>query len=83
MIVRNEASRIERCLRFALPSVSSYAILDTGSTDDTVAVIERLAVEHGVTGRLGHLPFIDFSQARNAALDLRSSRTQTASTTSS
>lgn len=35
MIVKNEASSIERVLRNALPFMDQWMILDTGSTDGT------------------------------------------------
>jgi len=41
MIVKNEALIIERALVSLLPVISCYVILDTGSTDDTVARITR------------------------------------------
>ncbi len=70
MIVRDESARIGRCLRATLPFVDSYAILDTGSTDETPAIIRGIAGELKKDGRVGHASFVDFSQARNTALDL-------------
>jgi glycosyltransferase involved in cell wall biosynthesis len=67
MIVRNEARCIARCLRGVRPWVDEMIVLDTGSTDDTVA----LAVAEGA-----HVQTFswaeDFSLARNAALALSS-----------
>jgi glycosyltransferase involved in cell wall biosynthesis len=74
MIVRQEARIIERCLTALVGVVHDYAILDTGSTDDTVAKIEAFSSLTGVTGRE---PFRNFEQARNAALNL--ARTTTCS----
>ena len=68
MIVKNEALIIERALASLLPSISSYVILDTGSTDDTVARIRRFFDASGVPGELHRGSFINFSQARNDAL---------------
>ena len=67
MIVRQEARIIERCLAALVGVVQEYAILDTGSTDDTVAKIEAFRSLTGVTGTE---PFHNFEQARNAALKL-------------
>ena len=67
MIVRQEACIIERCLSALVGVVHEYAILDTGSTDDTVAKIEAFRSLTGVTGTE---PFHNFEQARNAALKL-------------
>ena len=64
MIVRNEAERLERCLRSVAGFVDEMVLLDTGSSDATVAIAEGLgAVVH-------HLPWPgDFAPARNAALE--------------
>jgi glycosyltransferase involved in cell wall biosynthesis len=70
MIVKNESAIIERCLRSVLPHVDTFLILDTGSDDDTIEIIERLAAEHGVPGRVHMGGFQNFSQARNDALSL-------------
>jgi len=63
MIVRDEAERLERCLSSVAEFVDEMVLLDTGSTDDTVAIAERCgAVVH-------HLSWPgDFAPARNAAL---------------
>lgn len=63
VIARNEARCIARCLESARPHVDAMIVLDTGSTDDTVAIAEAC-------GATVH-PFTwcdDFSAARNAAL---------------
>ena len=41
MIVRNEAAVILRCLSSVRPFISHWAIVDTGSTDQTRALIRR------------------------------------------
>jgi tetratricopeptide (TPR) repeat protein len=63
MIVRDEAERLERSLSSVAGFVDEMVLLDTGSTDDTVAIAERCgAVVH-------HLSWPgDFAPARNAAL---------------
>ncbi|MCP9928999.1 glycosyltransferase [Cyanobium sp. CH-040] len=63
MIVRDEAQRLERCLASVAGFVDEMVLVDTGSSDDTVAIAERCgAVVH-------HLPWPgDFAPARNAAL---------------
>jgi len=67
MIVKNEAARIERCLRSVLPYVKFAAIVDTGSTDDTKEIIKRVCLEHGVLAMISDGTFENFSQARNDA----------------
>jgi glycosyltransferase involved in cell wall biosynthesis len=64
VIARNEARCIARCLTSARPHVDAMIVLDTGSTDDTVAIAEAC----GAT--VHHFDWCDdFSAARNAALD--------------
>ena len=70
MIVRNEADKILRCLHSAGPHVACYAIVDTGSTDGTQVLIEEFFDKLDIPGVITDAPFKNFSQARNAALDL-------------
>lgn len=69
MIVRNESKIIERCLASALPYIDTWAITDTGSTDDTPAKIAGFFAKHDLPGQLTHAPFENFAQARNIALN--------------
>jgi glycosyltransferase involved in cell wall biosynthesis len=69
MIVRNEDARIERALKSALPYITSIAVVDTGSTDNTKAAIREFAGDHGIMHLIEDAPFEDWSQARNAALE--------------
>ena len=48
VITKNEAHRIERCLR-SVTFADQVVVLDSGSTDDTVAVARRLGAEVQVT----------------------------------
>ncbi len=68
MIVKNEAVSIKRTILSVKGIVDRYTILDTGSTDDTVALIKS---EFGDTpGEVYEEPFLDFSSTRNRVLDL-------------
>ena len=69
MIVKNEADRIERCLASAIPHIDAIVILDTGSTDNTKALIAAFAALHGIPCQVFDGEFRNFSQARNEALD--------------
>lgn len=65
MIVRDEARCIGRCLDSARAHVDQMIVLDTGSTDGTVALAQAAGAEvHRFTW------IDDFAAARNAALDL-------------
>jgi tetratricopeptide (TPR) repeat protein len=65
VIARNEAACIERCLRSAKPFVDRMVVLDTGSTDDTVARAKACGADVHEMAWTN-----DFSAARNAVLDL-------------
>lgn len=63
MIVRDEAERLEACLRSAAPYVSETIVVDTGSRDGTPGIAERLGA------RVFHHAWeSDFAKARNVAL---------------
>jgi glycosyltransferase involved in cell wall biosynthesis len=63
MIVRDEAQAIDRALASARPYVERMIVLDTGSTDGTPQIAQRLGAEvHGFEW------CDDFARARNAAL---------------
>lgn len=70
MIVKNEAVRIERCLGSVLPWISTFAIVDTGSSDNTVQKVNDFLYGAGKNGLTIEKPFVDFSTSRNHALEL-------------
>jgi Flp pilus assembly protein TadD len=64
MIVRNEDKRLGRCLTAARPWVGEAIVVDTGSTDGTVALAQSFGA------RVLHFAWCDdFAKARNHALD--------------
>lgn len=70
MIVKNEARCIEKCLDAALPFVDEAVIADTGSTDDTVEIISRVASGQAKHVHLYHFEWTgSFSDARNFTLE--------------
>lgn len=69
MIVKNEEAIIERSLLAALPYISCAYILDTGSTDRTVELINSLFTSRGVPCVVVTSTFVDFAHSRNEALD--------------
>ncbi len=64
VIARNEATCIERCLLSAKPFVDRMVVLDTGSTDDTIAIAQACGAHVSQMTWQN-----DFSAARNAALE--------------
>jgi tetratricopeptide (TPR) repeat protein len=68
MIVKNEEKILARCLTSVLPVLACYEITDTGSTDKTKEIIRETLKD--IPGHIHEVPFRDFSQARNAALEI-------------
>jgi glycosyltransferase involved in cell wall biosynthesis len=67
-IVKNEVDRIERAMLSVAPYITSYAVLDTGSTDGTQDKIIKFFEERNIPGVVEDGAFENFSQARNDAL---------------
>jgi glycosyltransferase involved in cell wall biosynthesis len=67
MIVKNEASVIERCLARVAPLLDYVLIADTGSSDDTVQRIEDFLSRSGIPGHVVHHPWVNFAHNRTAA----------------
>ena len=68
MIVKNESRIIKRMLESVLPLIDCYCICDTGSTDNTIEVIETFFKEKQIPGKIVHEPFQHFAHNRNVAL---------------
>lgn len=68
MIVRNEAHCIKRCLDSVKDHINTWSIVDTGSTDDTPAIICREMA--GIPGHLHFRPWVDFGHNRTEAYRL-------------
>ena len=68
MIVRNEAAVIGRCLASVRSLISSWVIVDTGSTDGTRELIR--AALAGVPGELHERPWVDFGHNRSELVEL-------------
>ena len=69
MIVKNESKIIERLMLSVLPMIDSYCICDTGSTDNTVELIETFFAKNNIPGRIVREPFKDFGYNRTFALN--------------
>ena len=66
MIVKNEAKVLPRLLQSVRPYIDAYCIADTGSTDDTIAVI--MGEMEGLPGRIVLDPWKDFAFNRTSVL---------------
>lgn len=68
MIVKNESKIIVRLLDSLAPIIDSYCICDTGSTDNTVELIEQFFYRKSIPGKIVTEPFRDFGYNRTFAL---------------
>ena len=66
MIVKDEAQVIERCLASVRDHIDHWLVIDTGSTDNTPEIVERVLAD--VPGRLYRRPFVDFGYNRTEAV---------------
>lgn len=68
MIVKNESRIIKRLLVSVLPIINCYCICDTGSTDNTIEIIQDFFKEKEISGKIVNEPFKNFCHNRNFAL---------------
>lgn len=69
MIVKNESKIIERCLNSVKPLIDYVCIIDTGSTDDTVKIINNWCENNNIAGKVTCEPWINFAYNRSLALE--------------
>ena len=68
MIVKNESKIIVRLLNSVVDVINSYCICDTGSTDNTIELIETFFKSRNINGEIIKEPFRDFGYNRSYAL---------------
>jgi predicted O-methyltransferase YrrM len=73
IMVKNGGPQFEQMLLDNMPHFDSWTILDTGSTDGTIDIINRVLVGKK-KGQLFQEPFINFRDSRNRCLDLAGNR---------
>ena len=69
MIVKNESRVIRRLLKSVANIIDTYCICDTGSTDNTIELIETFFKERNISGKIVNEPFRDFGYNRSFALN--------------
>ncbi len=69
MIVRNESAIIERCLDSAYPVIDCLSVCDTGSTDQTVEIIEKYMETHKLPGKVHRHTWKNFGYNRTASAE--------------
>lgn len=70
MIVKNEEKVLPRLFRSLQGVIDYYVIVDTGSSDDTIALIEREMGAYGIPGEVHQRPWVNFGVNRQQALEL-------------
>ena len=65
MIIKNEGPILPRLFESVSGFVSEYCVVDTGSTDDTIEVLESM----NMPGVVLKEPFVDFATTRNYMID--------------
>jgi tetratricopeptide (TPR) repeat protein len=68
MIVKNESKIISRLFDSVIKLIDSYCICDTGSTDNTIQLIQEYFADRGIPGKIVQEPFRDFAYNRSFAL---------------
>ncbi len=67
MIVKNEGHVIRRALLSVRPYIAAWAVCDTGSEDDTAAIVQD--VLRGIPGALSHDEWVSFAHNRTLSLE--------------
>jgi tetratricopeptide (TPR) repeat protein len=70
MIVKNEVKVLPRLIRSVKDYIDYYVIVDTGSSDDTIALIKREMAAFGIEGEVHERPWVNFGVNRQQALEL-------------
>lgn len=70
MIVKDEEDSIEKCLKSVAPYISYWVIVDTGSKDNTISVINKTMGELGIPGEIHERPWVNFEVNRTESLEL-------------
>jgi glycosyltransferase involved in cell wall biosynthesis len=69
MMVKNEHKRLQVSLDSVVGHVDALIFYDTGSTDNTIEIIEKFSEKHKINLYLKRGDFVDFSTSRNVSLD--------------
>ena len=62
MIIKNESKIITRMLDTVIDFIDHYVICDTGSTDNTIEVLENYFKDKNIQGKIVCKPFEDFGK---------------------
>lgn len=68
MIVKNESKIITRLFDSVVSIIDCYCICDTGSTDNTIEIIEKYFLDKNIPGKIVIKPFVNFAYNRSFSL---------------
>jgi hypothetical protein len=68
-IMKNEAHVASRMLDSIKPILDGICIVDTGSTDNSIEIVQNWANENNIDCHISIRPFDNFENSRNASLD--------------
>jgi hypothetical protein len=68
MIVKNESHIIDKCLTSVAPLIDYYIICDTGSTDNTIDIINKTTSDLRLNGEVLNHKWVNFSHNRTLSL---------------
>uniref|UniRef100_A0A6C0D131 Glycosyltransferase 2-like domain-containing protein n=1 Tax=viral metagenome TaxID=1070528 RepID=A0A6C0D131_9ZZZZ len=69
IMVKNEKKRLRVTLNSVVGFINSIVAYDTGSTDDTIEILENFSKEHKIPLHLKQGEFVDFCTSRNVSLE--------------
>jgi len=69
MIVKDEAHIIERCLHSVKSLIDKVLIVDTGSSDNTIEIINNFLKKENIEGKVLEEPWKNFAHNRTFALE--------------
>ena len=70
IMVKNAGDGFRKVLEQNLPFIDQFTVLDTGSTDNTLGILEEVMNKANKRGKFYQEPFINFRDSRNRLLDL-------------
>ena len=70
MIMKNESHIIERTLNNIYRYLTDYVVVDTGSTDNSIALVERFFKSKNIPGQVFRKPWVNFGHNRTEAFQL-------------
>src|SRR6516164_3553502 len=70
MIVKNESKNMVRLLNSAKPIIDFVSIVDTGSTDDTINIINTWCQQNKINGVVHQEPFQNFAYNRTHSIQM-------------